>query len=185
MNFEPILLLGVWVWHYPGERLKHCLWEQKTQMTAITPLRDSVFITGTSIWEILVEYSTAVHNTERINRYVLPAYSIISSQSSWSYEVIAIQAEGFALILQTSWERPLNWGAASQTFSTHVQTLTSLKNGDAVFPLPYAQVSCVGKHCLFHAKAMLFAIFFASSLEHFQKDWRRIGKQPELDAVTY
>jgi len=53
-----------------------------------------------------------------------------------------------------------------------------------VFPLPYDQVSC-GERCPFHVKAVFFATYFASLAEPFPEDWRRIRKQPGLDAVQY
>lgn len=50
----------------------------------------------------LMEYFSVIHSAEQICRDALASCGIISFQGSWSYKVIGIQIEGFALVVQTS-----------------------------------------------------------------------------------
>lgn len=129
-----------------------------------------------------MEYFTAVCNTERINRYALASCSIIFPKflELWSHG-----NSGRRLCTDPP-------DKLSETFGLRIELL-HLKHFPPVcklllhwrveievLPLPCAQVSCVGKHCLFHAKAVLFAIFFASSLEHFKRTGRELERNQSL-----
>lgn len=129
-----------------------------------------------------MEYFTAVCNTERINSYALASCSIIFPKflELWSHD-----NSGGKLCTDPPDKLSETFGLRVEVlhlkhFPPMCKLLLHWRMEMEVLPLPYAQVSCVGKHCLFHAKAMLFAIFFASSLEHFKRTREELERKQSL-----